>query len=1434
MDPERWQQVRAVLEVALESPVEGRADLIEARTAGDASLKKEVEMLLASYEEAGSFLEPDLLGRLPLRNAAKPTTGQNIGPYRILREIGHGGMGAVFLAARDDEEFEQQVALKVAHQRLDSSRDLRRFRQERQILANLEHENIARLLDGGTTKKGRPYLVMEYVKGRPLDVYCDENRCSIKERLRLFQKVCAAVQVAHQNLIVHRDLKPANILVTASGVPKLLDFGIAKFLDPAYSPITVATTVDGARALTPDYASPEQIRGETLTTATDVYSLGVVLHVLLTAEWPYRLKNRSFGEISRAICEQEPLPPSLVVERSNDSELVHRTRAGSQRRLAQRLRGDLDNIVLCALQKDPRRRYSSAEQFAEDIRRELAGLPILARQDTLFYRSLKFIRRHRLAMSIVAVLGMLLAGLTTQSLRLKQTLLQTNNLLASRYWQGAHFALEKDEWLESAHLFAQYAATEGQDSDAVESAIRNLQAHIGNVELVNIIPHDKLGRDKGGRGALFSPDSRLLVTTVDDILRIWHATDGTSAAPPITHEGLDDVIFSADGQNLLTSGGGTAQLWNTDSSLAIPPIEHSEGLSRPTGRDSLCTPAFINQGRWILTCANNRVNITGRHTGTLPAMTIHHRDLRGASWSESSKLLLTVSSDGSIKTWNGEDGSIAGSTMPHEGELPYAGFHPDVRVAHYAHFDPSGQVVVALARIYERNTTGITFQLLNARDGSLLSPLLSLPHTSYYNMKFGFIKDQVFSFGKSRTGEARLWKTERHVTTEVPISFGPDARHTIGLQGYRLLTLEDHAGRMRLLDVRDGSLLADRLLGWSSSTSHKRSRDGRYMTLSRDREIIVLDTEDLTSSTPAITLKDFAYPARLSADNYFVISNTESRNVRLWLREDGSPYTPVLKNKTGDTKTLVSGDHCKVVTWDASGEARLWRLNAPFLSMKEVNHGGDLGKYSIGAALSPAHERVATWRIGGRLRIWSVEREPVEIDGVVPTVDILGVESSADRESIITWNKDGLRRWRFLDGTPLTPLMEHPGMQKAVFSGDRKRFLSWGEGQVVRLWSVDSGLQASPQRQFDFDIEGAALNYDGSQALVWGTRGGRLPTSGVQEEVVIKAWSASTSLDFETSWRNESREAWEPDEVSFDPTGRLVAAWGWRGLRGVQIWNIDTGKLFEPLTFPAGGARAVRFNRDGSAMLTFGSTILQLWDTEEWAPIGEVMQHGSAVAGVQFSPDEKQILSWSNDGTARLWNTEDGTAIGPMMGHQQRARKRFRRVARAQFSRDGRIVLSWPSDGTMRLWRAADSTRVGRDLEHGSGLIGAEIGPKGRFVLSWSTDGTVRLWDISGDYDFPREHLPLLAEAATGTVLGDSGLTEVLSGPEWRIRRERYLEIASDHAKECRFRHANLYLRRCTPATSLSAPMSSSESERLNLAGISFSSGPRGGIQDPS
>jgi eukaryotic-like serine/threonine-protein kinase len=433
-----WRRLDQLFGEASEVPAPDREEWLNALPPEDQPLAAELRSLLAAHDRGGDFLQAAVeqaeraLGGGPEADLL----GRRIGAYRLVRLLGRGGMGAVYLAERADDAFRQRVAIKLLPWALATAEARHRFQLERQTLARLEHPHIARLLDGGETADGLPYLVMEYVDGEPIDQFCQRQDLDLVRRLQLFREVCDAVAHAHRNLVVHRDLKPGNILVTAAGAVKLLDFGIAKLLPGAETDETLPLTLAGRLLLTPLFASPEQVRGEPVTTATDVYALGLLLFRLLVGAHPYRFATESPVEVARVVCDQPPPRPSVAAT------------AGAAGlglpALRRRLRGDLDNIVLTALRKEPERRYASVEALAEDLRRHLEQLPVRARPDTPGYRAAKFARRHRLGLVAAALIAAtLLGGLlaTARQARIAERRFQDVRALANSLLFEVHDAI---------------------------------------------------------------------------------------------------------------------------------------------------------------------------------------------------------------------------------------------------------------------------------------------------------------------------------------------------------------------------------------------------------------------------------------------------------------------------------------------------------------------------------------------------------------------------------------------------------------------------------------------------------------------------------------------------------------------------------------------------------------------------------------------------------------------------------------------------------------------------------------------------------------------------------------------------------------------------------------------------------------------------------
>ncbi len=558
MTPERWQQVERLFGQALDIEPAARVDWLARHCADDHELRDEVERLLEADPGASGAVASAVGASLRAFGASQEVSVSRLGPYEILSELGRGGMGVVYLARRDDEVFRKEVAVKVVKRGIDPDRMLERFRHERKILARLEHPYIARVIDGGNAPDGWPYLVMEYVKGLPITDYCSRHRLTLDDRLALFRKVCAAVQYAHQNLVVHRDLKPTNILVDESGSPKLLDFGIAKLLMSEGQD----TWTREYQPLTPRYASPEQVSGEPITAASDIYSLGTILYEVLTGAAAHRITEDTPMALVRSICEEEIVPPSVAARASG-----------------QRLSADLDNILAMTLQKDRHRRYGSMDQFSEDLQRYLDHVPVRARPQTLRYRTAKFVRRHRVAVVLAtAVVASLIGGIaiSTQQARRAERRFEQVRRLADAFVFDVHDQIQNLPGATQARESVVRIALEYLDSLARESAddpqllweLASAYQRIGDVQGYGVRPNlghteaamqsHRKALDIAGRLAARDRDPRVLRLLARAHHRVGYLLRNSDAAGGLSHfrEGLEvaEALHEAETGNPETVG----------------------------------------------------------------------------------------------------------------------------------------------------------------------------------------------------------------------------------------------------------------------------------------------------------------------------------------------------------------------------------------------------------------------------------------------------------------------------------------------------------------------------------------------------------------------------------------------------------------------------------------------------------------------------------------------------------------------------------------------------------------------------------------------------------------------------------------------------------------------------------------------------------------
>ena len=650
--------------------------------------------------QAAGFLEEEqrvapVLGSLTAPPAAM--IGKQFGPYRVLSLLGHGGMGSVWLAERVDGLFTRRVALKLVHPALMDRVMTERVGREREILATLDHPNIARLFDAGFAEDGQPYLALEYVAGTPLTTYCDERRLSIAARLELLHQVLSAVQYAHANLVIHRDLKPSNILVSEDGRAHLLDFGIAKLLTLGVAKETELTQL-GGRALTPDYAAPEQIAGAPVTTAADVYALGVMLYELLTGQRPYRPKRDSRGALEEAIMQDDPVAPSRVTP----SEATAATRDTTTRKLVSALKGDLDTIVIKALKKTPAERYATANALDQDIARYLQGEVVLAQPDSVSYRALKFARRHRVALGAAAVLLLTLAG----------------GLTATTYEAG--LATEQRDAALDAHfrLLTQTAAERVKQSDVaagmgiiLEVLSRNRARQTYSPEALSVFQEARAsdtaisaitGHTERVRSVAYSPDgTRIVTASFDNTARIWDATTGQQVMQLNGHaDRLRYAAFSPDGLRVVTaSHDKTARIWDAVTGRQIVQLNgHTDAVRSAT---------FSSDGSRVVTGSyDGTARIWDAATGKQLTLLAGHSDrVTSAGFSPDGTRVVTACFDRTAHIWDVATGKEIRVLSGHTGQLTWAVFSPDGRRVATASYDKT-------ARIWDA-TTGQQLLLLS-------------------------------------------------------------------------------------------------------------------------------------------------------------------------------------------------------------------------------------------------------------------------------------------------------------------------------------------------------------------------------------------------------------------------------------------------------------------------------------------------------------------------------------------------------------------------------------------------------------------------------------------------------------------------------------------------------------------------------------------------
>jgi WD40 repeat protein/tRNA A-37 threonylcarbamoyl transferase component Bud32 len=1079
MKPEQWPDIKGAFQRVLElAETDRRAYLEELPDA----VRREVESLLRAYDQNSAFLEPpgpDSGVELP--HADRELVGRRFGPYRVLSQLGEGGMGTVWLAERVDGLFTRRVALKLLHPALMGRVMTERVAREREILASLNHPNIAQLFDAGFAEDGQPYLALEYVSGTPLDQYCDEHRLTVHERLTLFRQVLGAVQYAHAHLVIHRDLKPSNILVSEDGQAHLLDFGIAKLLIQGEAKETQLTQF-GGRALTPDYAAPEQIVGAPITTAADVYALGVMLYELLTGERPYRLKRDSRGALEEAILQAEPVAPS----RLSIGKAAASRRGTTAKKLTRSLKGDLDTIASKALKKSPSERYPTANAFGEDIARFLSGEVVLAQPDSVAYRVRKFVGRYRVAIAGVCILFLTLAaGLVATTYEAHIAAIQRDAAVQAQersLMQTAAARLEKGNAAAALGIVLEVLRSRGATRLYPADALSVFQeARAVDRQVLALTGHTV-------RRAAFSSEGRRIVTASNDkTALIWDAGSGEQLRLLSGHTArVYDAVFSPDGRRIVTaSWDKTARVWDAASG------EQLQVLSGHT--DFVYAAAFSPDGRRIVTASFDKTArvwdaATGRQLRVLSG---HTDGVLSAVFSPDGQRVATASTDKTARIWDATSGVQLQVLSGHTGFVESAAFSPDGRrlvtaswdktarlwdsasgaqlgvlsghadLVTSAAFSPDGQRIVTgsadkTARIWDA-ATGQQLRVLSGHTDGVLSAAYS--------------SDGQRIVTASADQSARIWDTSSveqlqvlsgHTDGVGSAVFSPDGRSIATASSDKTARLWDAASGQQLKVLSGHTALVE---------TAAFSPDGRrIVTASWDRTVRIWDASGGVQLQLLSGHTDRVWGAAFSPDGRRIVSASQDKTARLWDAATGQQ----LKVLSGHTDTLInaafSPDGRRIVTASFDKTARIWDSASGKQLDVLSGHTGIVES----AVFSPDGARIVTASQDRTVRIWDAASGQ-QLKVLSGHTDVVGgVVFSPDGARIATASFDRTARiWDAASGEQLQVLSGHTDSVDGVaFSPDGRRIVTASDDHSARIWeartaALDAQLGWAEAAQFD-------------------------------------------------------------------------------------------------------------------------------------------------------------------------------------------------------------------------------------------------------------------------------------------------------------------------------------------------------------------------------
>jgi WD40 repeat protein/serine/threonine protein kinase len=1114
--PEEWREIKVILQNALELAPAAREAYLDSQPA---AVRAEVRSLISSYEENSRFLaQPVTSARRAADEAGPGLVGKSFGPYRVLSLLGQGGMGSVWLAERVDGLFARRVALKLVHPVLMNPVMAGRVTREREILASLSHPNIARLFDAGFAQDGQPYLALEYIEGTPLTTYCDDRRVPLRARLELFRQVLGAVQYAHAHLVIHRDLKPSNILVTEAGQVSLLDFGIAKLLSEGEAKETELTRL-GGRALTPDYAAPEQISGAPITTAADVYALGVMLYELVTGERPYRIRRSSAGALEEAILQAEPQAPS----RATVSEATARARDTTVSKLAKALGGDLDTICLKALKKSPSERYATADAFNEDLARYLRGDPVLAHRDSIAYRTLKFARRHWVSISVAGVLLLTLAaGLAATSYEARVANAQRDAAVRaqlSSLTQAAAGRLRDGDVSGAMSVILEVLPRMAQLGPFAPEALGVFQeARAADDQVLALVGHAQ-----AVNSAAFSPDGKRLVTASDDrTIRIWDADTGRPILLLLGHrDRVPSVVFSPDGQRVLTgSVDHTARLWDAASG-------RESGL---LGAHTLSVKhaAFSPDGHRIATASSDRTaRLWDADTGReLLPLTGHTDTVTWVEFSPDSTRVVTASRDHSVRIWNAASGKQLLTLSGHEGWVNSAAYAPDGTRIVTSSDDGSARLWDAASGRELRSLAGLTRPVLSA----LFAP-------DGRRIVTASESDTVRLFDAA-TGR-QLTPLGGYLSRLIFAAFAPDGRRVVATSMDGTARVLDAARELRAVTFRGHQ----DTVSWAAFAPDGR----RIATSSFDGTARIWDVATGQQLKVLSGHTDLVSCAAYSPDGSRVVTSSHDKTARIWDAATGEQLRVLSGHTAGLWCATYSLDGQKIATVSEDKTAVLWDAASGRQLVVLKGHTNQV----LSAAFWGDGRRIVTASTDKTARIWDAltGQQLMVLSGHLDGLE--SVALSPDGRRIITASDDRTARiWDATTGEQLMVLSGHTAVVGcAVFSRDGRRIITASFDKTARIWDAATGQLLQVLSGHEGQVEGAAFAPDGRHVIT------------TSYDKTARLWDVDMSeLDVQIAWAQAAQ---------FDPlTSADRALLGLAVARDVRRWPSDQSKCDQAAAAP--------------------------------------------------------------------------------------------------------------------------------------------------------------------------------------------------------------------------------------------------------------------------